>query len=324
MIVTRPGMQKPQILAMKRSAKASFMPNAVVFPGGIADQNDATAEWKKFLSSHHGKRKFKNLSESLIYPCQPEIYQTNSDQPLSNQISLRLTAIRELLEETGVFLGTNGVEQVSNEERQKIYKNPNTFVDFCKTKNSAPDIDRLREWSNWLTPNFILPKRFDTMFYLLSLTHEEKSIEFTPDNSEMLTAEWREASWYVKNQDQVHLHPPQGYEFSRLMNFETNKEIDWYARRRAETHGTKRWMPIVTKPQKFNGKNVRMNLMPDDFFYPEDNDVLGLGEQFEVDEETMMEQLGFGEIKFTEPENCADRLDRGYWWDKQTLYRAES
>ena len=41
---------KLKILTLKRSKSAKFMPNAVVFPGGVVDKSDFNRDWLELLS----------------------------------------------------------------------------------------------------------------------------------------------------------------------------------------------------------------------------------------------------------------------------------
>lgn len=52
-----------KVLVLKRSSKSSFMPNSIVFPGGVAEQSDETKDWINFYKSLGiGDNKFKELS----------------------------------------------------------------------------------------------------------------------------------------------------------------------------------------------------------------------------------------------------------------------
>ena len=56
----QPSQYNYKMLMLKRSTKSKFMPNVYVFPGGIAEDADFSAEWldlyRKFGESESGDR----------------------------------------------------------------------------------------------------------------------------------------------------------------------------------------------------------------------------------------------------------------------------
>merc|ERR1719461_1554839 len=98
---------------------------------------------------------------------------------MTNQILYRIAAIRELLEETGVFLTTNGCKQINPSDRKIIHNDASKFAEYCLEFNLQPDICRLKEWSIWLTPTGLdSRRRFDTIFYALLLDETESAQSF--------------------------------------------------------------------------------------------------------------------------------------------------
>jgi len=302
---------------MKRASTAKFMPNAAVFPGGTVDKADLdVSAWHKLFTAVHGETELGRLKDSLIFPTQPEMYVDGNDSKLPNQILFRITAIRELLEESGVFVGTNGVHEVSKADRERIYKEPEWFVEYCKNLKSAPAVNRLYEWSVWLTPTHILPKRFDTVFYLLALNQEEsRDLTFHHDNSELITTTWEGPHQTLHHNardktdtDHTHLHPPQYYELARMLNFRMFYALEGYAKVRQQKFGTQRWLPVITDLEK----GIRLSLMPGDKLYPEDPDVLGNREpRFQLSPEDREEALAMYKSRYYEKEDHP--INRTYW-----------
>ncbi len=84
--------ENPKVLMGQRGAKAAFMPNKFVFPGGAVDLADATVP----------------LAQPL-----PEVCRVRLEDQASAGLdhALAVAAIRELWEETGLILGSPGVWQ---------------------------------------------------------------------------------------------------------------------------------------------------------------------------------------------------------------------
>jgi len=131
-----------EVLMMRRSDKARFMPGAHVFPGGVAEPCD----WDRLFES--SVQKFSDLQQ-------------------------RITGIRELFEETGVLLTQPRASDASTVEpwRDRIQQDATQFVEMCKTLNIRPDTSCLHPWTRLITP--LREKyRYDTFFYVASLAEK--------------------------------------------------------------------------------------------------------------------------------------------------------
>lgn len=114
-----------EVLMLRRHEKSSFVPNAWVFPGGIAEESDA------------------ELGDGTLLD------------------AMRVTAVRETFEETGVWLGAPFAE--AERKRRELLDQRIAFRDLVR---EAPiDLAQLVWTSRWITPAGI-PKRFDTYFFL--------------------------------------------------------------------------------------------------------------------------------------------------------------
>lgn len=88
-VICRAAASGPEILMGQRGAKAAFMPNKFVFPGGAVDPDDADMP----------------LRDNLPDPCHSRLAQGIS-QRLAH--ALPVAAVREVMEETGLLLGEPG------------------------------------------------------------------------------------------------------------------------------------------------------------------------------------------------------------------------
>lgn len=137
-IVLRPAVLSDvpfEVLMLRRHGKSSFMPNAWVFPGGIAEESDT------------------------------ELARAIGDGSLLD--TMRVTAARETFEETGVWLGT----PLEDAERRRHELLAGTIA-FQQLVETAPlDLTKLVWTSRWITPAGI-PKRFDTYFFLATVSRD--------------------------------------------------------------------------------------------------------------------------------------------------------
>lgn len=104
-----------KLLMTKRSNKSSFLASAYVFPGGHVDLADFNLEnWLNFYARFNLLPyidKLCNRNQQLDRPrilTNPLILEKKSTDFLKPDIALRLTAIRETFEETGVLIAFNG------------------------------------------------------------------------------------------------------------------------------------------------------------------------------------------------------------------------
>ncbi len=89
-IVLRDRRRDPHVLMGQRGARAAFMPNKFVFPGGALDAADAVVPLATSLPA--------SCAERLAEECAVDL-----------SSALAAAAIRELWEETGLILGQHGI-----------------------------------------------------------------------------------------------------------------------------------------------------------------------------------------------------------------------
>jgi 8-oxo-dGTP pyrophosphatase MutT (NUDIX family) len=136
-IVLRDRHTSPRILMGQRGAKAVFMPNKFVFPGGAVDEGDADI----------------TLAAPLPDMCSARL--TEDGDPRQTH-ALAAAAIRELWEETGLILGTPGTWQ------DEV---PADWATYAAT-NHVPEASALQFVFRAITPPG-RPRRFDARFFLV-------------------------------------------------------------------------------------------------------------------------------------------------------------
>lgn len=128
---------------------AMWFSSALVYPGGKLDPSDTD-------------------------PRLVELCRSASDLT-ADQVALRICAIRETFEESGILLAcerdsgvlVNGVRGAQLEQRYRagIHTGKITLYDMAKAENLTLADDHLVPFAHWITPKEF-PRRFDTHFYL--------------------------------------------------------------------------------------------------------------------------------------------------------------
>lgn len=151
----------PSILMGQRGAKAAFMPNKFVFPGGAVDATDAGIP----------------LATPISDLCLTRL----ADQaPAGLQPALTVAAIRELWEETGLILGVPGNWPGDA---------PADWQGFATTGH-LPSADGLQYVFRALTPPG-RPRRFDARFFLVDADHIVGDLDdFSQASDELSHLQW--------------------------------------------------------------------------------------------------------------------------------------
>ncbi|XP_067144823.1 acyl-coenzyme A diphosphatase NUDT19-like [Centruroides vittatus] len=279
-----------RLLMVKRSNLSSFMANAFVFPGGKAEIKDFSPNWwevfsrqgitkhdiEKFCSKVTGPRPDMIIKSSTLKYSNVK----NTENYLPPDVALRISAIRETFEETGISILTRSSIRSDDDSssildgidikgwRDKIRKDPLSFVDFCLEANVCPDIWTLHEWWDWLTPTSVGHKRYDTMFYICCL---DKQPSVILDQSEVITYRWGTPEEFLEEHcvNAAFLAPPQVYELSRLIHFKNYQMLQKFVRYRS-VKGVERWLPVLC-----SCKDGALSLLPGDDMYPKKPDYIG-------------------------------------------------
>lgn len=160
-IVLRDRFTAPRVLMGQRGAKAAFMPNKFVFPGGAVDAGDAHIP----------------LSRPINAGC-AEHLRRRTDTDLTH--ALGVAAIRELWEETGLILGQPGTWDQTP---------PEDWQGFAETGN-LPDASALQFVFRAVTPPG-RPRRFDARFFLIDADALQGDIDdFSAACDELSHLQW--------------------------------------------------------------------------------------------------------------------------------------
>jgi 8-oxo-dGTP pyrophosphatase MutT (NUDIX family) len=169
-LILRDTQQGMEVLMVTRHREVDFIPGALVFPGGKLAEGDEDPRVCPRCSG------VENLS--------------------LEQVALRVGAIREVFEESGILLararGANallGAErstQLAERYRQQLASGATGIADLLEAEGLDLACEELVPFARWITPTF-MPKRFDTYFYLAAAPIEQIAVH---DGKEMVEAQW--------------------------------------------------------------------------------------------------------------------------------------
>ena len=181
-----------KVLMLRRSARSSFMPSKLVFPGGVVQDADSSGDWNAVFEKVLGRSLSDMNCQTSSSTASGYLHNTSLDNwALPSDVAYRICAIRETFEESGLLLATNRellspsrqpfvvshsaseLTKPTEDERRKVEQNPEYFMQMCMDLGVVPDVWALHVWRNWLTPVFrkvsapsAKPKRFNTMFFV--------------------------------------------------------------------------------------------------------------------------------------------------------------
>lgn len=138
-----------EVLLLRRSEESTFVPGSWVFPGGALEEQD------------------RAVARAL---------------GLADEISaMKICAIRETFEESGVWLGASLREPLES-VRASLLSGDSTL----QPELFRPALERLVMTSRWVTPEG-MAKRYDTFFFLAAVDHD---VAASADAVEATEAMW--------------------------------------------------------------------------------------------------------------------------------------
>ena len=160
-IVIRDRKTCPKVLMGQRGAKAAFMPNKFVFPGGAVDPGDNQIQLFKKIQNPCFKRLEQDANPNIRH-------------------SICVAAIRELFEETGQILGSKGTWGSIM---------PSSWSQFA-SEGFLPDASKLQFVFRAITPPG-RPRRFDARFFLTDASYlSTDQDDFSAASDELSHLQW--------------------------------------------------------------------------------------------------------------------------------------
>ncbi|HMO27939.1 NUDIX hydrolase [Enterovirga sp.] len=155
-----------EVLMVRRHRQIEFASGALVFPGGKLEESDRDAGWARHVAGGEG------LSDI--------------------ERALRICAVREAFEESGILLVGRGPEAAEAVEaraaagREEVAAGRVGFREFVAELGLKLDLSAMTPFAHWITPS-PMRKRFDTRFYLSAAPPDQVA---ACDGCETVDAEW--------------------------------------------------------------------------------------------------------------------------------------
>lgn len=150
MLLLRDGPAGMQVFMVVRHHQIDFASGALVFPGGSVDKSDHELALK------------------------PEFYSSSAGLD-DVSIALRIAALRETFEESGILLArqrggeamiaADHAARIADSHRVALCEGRVAFASIVADNDLVLAPDQLEYYARWITPTG-LPKRFDTRFFL--------------------------------------------------------------------------------------------------------------------------------------------------------------
>ena len=220
-MLLRDGTDGIEVFMVVRHHQIDFASGALVFPGGKVDALDRAPGVRERVDGVDGVE----------------------DQ----ELFMRVTAIRETFEESGVLLArseqTGNLVDAARLKTLEHYRDPLNrgeigIADFLAREGLRLCADALTPFAHWITPS-MMPKRFDTRFYLAPAPEDHLAVH---DGSESVDSVWINPQHALQEAESG----------KRTIIFPTRMNVEKLGRSPNMSHAieTARQTPIVTvEPQ---------------------------------------------------------------------------
>jgi 8-oxo-dGTP pyrophosphatase MutT (NUDIX family) len=176
-VLMREGRETLEILLMRRSRKAGFVPGAYVFPGGRVDAEDAAP---RLLDRMDGVSSDTAARRLALHDATPPA------------VAYYVSAMREAFEETGLLPGTDAAPPPAASDssveaiRDDLMSHRISFLDALDRLDTRLHGHALEYVAHWITP-LVEPRRYDTRFFAAEVA---PGSEVVVDPREMVDAIW--------------------------------------------------------------------------------------------------------------------------------------
>lgn len=159
-IAARDTSEGLEVFMVRRSARAVFMPNLYVFPGGRVEDEDHEDAARRLRGSPRGV-----------------------------DVAYAMTAARETFEEAGLLFADRVVDgKPLAALRRAMHAGELTFGEVLAQLDAAVDAAQLRYFSRWVTPKSEhATRRFDTRFFVARAPENQVA---EADATEVLDGRW--------------------------------------------------------------------------------------------------------------------------------------
>ena len=141
-----------EVLMVQRHHQIEFASGALVFPGGKLEDSDRDRAWLAHV--------------------------TGAEDLVESERALRICAIREAFEESGILLAedegdvADPIEVRAAAGRDDVASGRVAFRDFVAGHRLKLDLAAMAPFAHWITPA-LMKKRFDTRFYLMAAPSDQ-------------------------------------------------------------------------------------------------------------------------------------------------------
>jgi glyoxylase-like metal-dependent hydrolase (beta-lactamase superfamily II)/8-oxo-dGTP pyrophosphatase MutT (NUDIX family) len=233
-----------EVLMLRRSLAASFMPGSYVFPGGAVDPSDGRA---------HSLRRCEEAPGALARRLRMPV-----DAPATV-----VAALRECFEECGLWLGMDsprGGDAALRAARADLQAGTHSLAALSERLGVSLATRSLHAWSHWVTPVGV-PRRFDTRFFVAAMPAGQQPSVDAGETTAL--AWWRPADALARRErGEIALEFATVRTLESLLPFARAAELLEHAARRHEI--------VAQHPRIARGRDgERRVLLPSDASYAE-------------------------------------------------------
>jgi len=170
------GSSGPEVLLMRRHAKANFGAGLFVFPGGMLEPEDYSPHALELCDGLTIEQAAAEIPDS---------------EPVEKALGFRVAALRETFEEAGVLLArrADGTEfHPTDQEAPRLLKAraDEHYLELVEELGLRLPVGDLVHIGHWITP-VCRPIRFSAHFYLVSVAG---AVVAKPDRTEVFDDKW--------------------------------------------------------------------------------------------------------------------------------------